>query len=508
MKTSVGLGCLMWMVASASCFQTKDIPPAPGGETNFLRACDKSCSDGLSCVCGVCTRKCTSDNSCNTLDANAVCLSSDAIGDTRMCEPGQRHEAAVCDARCSANRDCRKGLSCQGGLCREEPQVSGGPNAGTGGAVDAGPPTPTGDPLDPNAPLVMLLIDTSGSLSDMPGCTCASPTDCTNCEPDCAGGDQNRWFTMLAALTGSYADFGCQSVPRTSDNGATYDEGYSLPNYVLSSSTSQRGDGLIDAFGPRIQFGLSTFDSEYTYKGGTDLLTRGDFDFAKSEDFFGMFSYAGGDSITPRLRPDGSEIGRAFYPGCQFPFYVDSGIRSASATEGALVLQSASESAGVRSQQLRTQLRSARPYGGTPIAAALDDLYFFFTEDPIGTSIASTRKRHIVLLTDGAPDPDFRDLGCACSSADGCGVAPNQLSCPYPLADDAARHLRCGFGETDCSGPVTALHVVALGVSDTDARAKLDATAAAGGTERARYATDQPELRTALRQVFEQILAQ
>jgi hypothetical protein len=113
MKTSVGLGCLMWMVASASCFQTKDIPPAPGGETNFLRACDKSCSDGLSCVCGVCTRKCTSDNSCNTLDANAVCLSSDAVGDTRMCEPGQRHEAAVCDARCSANRDCRKGLSCQ-----------------------------------------------------------------------------------------------------------------------------------------------------------------------------------------------------------------------------------------------------------------------------------------------------------------------------------------------------------------------------------------------------------
>jgi hypothetical protein len=354
----------------------------------------------------------------------------------------------------------------------------------------------------------MLLIDTSGSLSDMPGCTCTSPADCTNCAPDCAGGDQNRWFTMLAALTGSYANFGCQSVPRTLENGATYDESYSIPNYVLSSSTSQRGDGLIDAFGPRIQFGLATFDGETTYKGGSDLTTRGEFDFAKSQAVFGMFSYAGGAPGTARLRPDGSEVGRVFYPGCQEPYYVDTGIRSASATEGALVLQSVSESPSARSQQLRTQLRSVRPYSGTPIAAALDDLYFFFTEDPIGTSIASTRKRHIVLLTDGAPDPDFRDLRCDCTGADGCGVATTQLSCPYPIAEDAARHLRCGFGEADCSGPITALHVVALAVADPEARAKLDATAAAGGSDRARFATDQPELRTALREVFEQILAQ
>jgi hypothetical protein len=507
MQARVGLGWIVWMLASSACFEVKHVPPAPGGETNFLRACEQSCSDGLSCVCGVCTRKCTSDSTCGGLDANAVCLSSDAVGDTRVCEPGQRHETAVCDTRCSADRECRKGFSCQGGLCREEQVVSNGPSAGTGGAVDAGSSAPTDGPLAPNAPLVMLLIDTSGSLADMPGCVCSSETDCSNCVPDCAAAQQNRWFTMLAALTGSYDNFGCQSQPRSAENGATYDESYPVPNYVLSATTAQRGDGLLDAFGARIQFGLSTFDSEYGYKGGSDLVERNVFDFAKSQDVFGMFSYPADEPTTPRLRPDGSEVGRAFYPGCKAPFYVDSGIRSASATEGALVLQNLEDPASVRSQQLQSQLRSTRPYGGTPIAAALDDLYFFFTQDPAATSIASTRKRHIVLLTDGTPDPDFRDLRCDCRNIEDCGVDPSLLSCPYPTAPEAAKHLHCGFG-TDCSGPITALHVVGLSITDVDARAALDATAAAGGTARAVYAKDQPELRTALRAVFESILAQ
>jgi hypothetical protein len=500
------LSSVILLVVWAACFEAKDIPPAAGGESNFLQACEQSCAEGLECVCGVCTRSCTSDRTCVSLASNAICLGTDAIGDTRVCEQKERSDSPrVCDARCSDDRECRDGLTCRGGLCREAPKVSTGSNAGTGATQDGGP---TSEPmLDPNAPVVMLLVDTSGSLSDMPGCSCTSETDCTNCTPDCGSNEQNRWFTVLAALGGSYASFGCQTLERTADNGATYDEGYTVPNYVLAPAATQRGDGLIDGFGTRIQFGLATFDAESTYRGATDLLARMDFDFAQSGGVNGMFSYAGGTQDAPRQRPDGTTVGRAFYPGCEFPLFVDTGIRSASATEGALVLPGRDLSPSVRSQQLRDQVRRARPYGGTPTAAALDDLYFFFTEDPSGVALPSTQKRHVVLITDGRPDRDMRDLGCACTG-DACGVAPNQLSCPYPTAAEAALHLHCGFGTAACAGPIEALHVVGLSVSDTVDRAELDSIAASGGSGQARFASDQPELRAALRSVFEAILKQ
>jgi hypothetical protein len=356
-----GLISVILLGAWAACFEAKDLPPAPGGESNFLRACERSCAQGLSCVCGVCTRTCTSDRACVSLASNAICLGEDEIGDTRVCEPKQRSESPrVCDARCSGDRECRDGLRCQGGLCREAPTSTNGPTAGTGNAQDAG--SMLVPALDPNAPLVMLLLDTSGSLSDMPGCSCASSTDCTNCTPDCASGEQNRWFTLLAALGGSYSNFACEALERTALNGATYDENYPIPNYVLAPTSSQRGDGLIDAFGPRIQFGLATFDSESTYRGASDLLTQADFDFERSEAVDGMFSYPGGVRAGPRQRPDGTAVGRVVYPGFTVPFYVDRGIRSASATDGALLVTSRDAPPSIRSQQLRDHLRGARPY--------------------------------------------------------------------------------------------------------------------------------------------------
>jgi hypothetical protein len=390
-------------------------------------------------------------------------------------------------------------------LCREAPKSSNGPTAGKGSVHDAGStPEPV---LDPNAPLVMLLVDTSGSMSDMPGCACASPTDCANCTPDCSSGEQNRWFTLVAALTGSYSGFACEAVSRTAENGA-YDQPYLIPNYVLAPSASQRGDGLIDAFGARIQFGLATFDAQYTYRGSSDLLAPTDFDFSKSEGMDGMFSYAGGTQSGPRQRPDGTTVGLSFYPGCTVPFYVDSGIRSASATDGALTVPSRDLSPSLRSQQLWDQLRRARLYGGTPIAAALDDLYFFFTEDPAGLAMPSIRKRHVVLITDGVSDRDFRDLRCECNGGAECVVGLNRLTCPYPTAADAAAHLRCGFDAAACAGPIDAVHIIGLSIASDTNQADLDAVAAAGGTTHARFANDQPELRSALRAVFEEILKQ
>src|SRR5262245_20294604 len=35
-------------------------------------------------------------------------------------------------------------------------------------------------------PLVMLVVDSSGSMEDLPACQCASATDCSECVPDCS----------------------------------------------------------------------------------------------------------------------------------------------------------------------------------------------------------------------------------------------------------------------------------------------------------------------------------
>src|SRR5262245_48573916 len=77
----------------AACFEAKQLPPAPGGESNFLRTCNGTCEAGLRCVCGVCTRVCTSDQTCSDLASNAMCLGTDPVGDTRSCDPAERKQA-------------------------------------------------------------------------------------------------------------------------------------------------------------------------------------------------------------------------------------------------------------------------------------------------------------------------------------------------------------------------------------------------------------------------------
>src|SRR5689334_1004753 len=60
-------------------------------------------------------------------------------------------------------------------------------------------------------PVVMLMVDTSGSMERMPG---------TNDLPNCASTDvnlkKNRWAVTLEALTGSFDTFSCKERNRSS----------------------------------------------------------------------------------------------------------------------------------------------------------------------------------------------------------------------------------------------------------------------------------------------------
>jgi hypothetical protein len=355
-------------------------------------------------------------------------------------------------------------------------------------------------------PRVLLLLDTSGSMQWREGCPCSTPS-CSECLPSCESGERSRWHGLIEALTGSFARASCEAKPRSADADFSYDRNYAIPNVELTGELEQRDDGLLSRFGSYVRFGLATFDSTTAY-GSDELVSEAAFEWSKSRRAAGMNSYAGADPERrerARVRADGSVVGRVYYPASAGPFLIDTGIRSESASEGALVLPNADEDRSTRHARITEQLFGVRPFGTSPIAAALDDMYF-----ALRRNTDSVARDYVVLITDGPSDDDFRKFplpGCDCDSLDTCGGEdPSTMSCPYPLAKDAARYLRCGFSEERCDGPATQLFVVALASPDDAARNELEAIAAAGGSGGTRFVTGLGQLNDALDDVLTRIV--
>jgi hypothetical protein len=116
--------CLVLGVAG-SCGGTTG-GPTNGSESHFLDSCGAAgCPDGLSCLCGVCTRRCGSAEECTPLSAGARCVELDDIPSAKDCESLSLTES-VCDQPCSANAACAvlgASFDCVQGVCREgEPE--------------------------------------------------------------------------------------------------------------------------------------------------------------------------------------------------------------------------------------------------------------------------------------------------------------------------------------------------------------------------------------------------
>ncbi len=377
-------------------------------------------------------------------------------------------------------------------------------------------------------PFVMLVVDSSGSMEDLPACTCASPTDCSNCQPGChlvntfgeppktADGHEakkNRWAVTLEALTGKFKDFECTPLARTAANGMTYDENYSIPYHQpwkcggggacpYPGPDAQETNGILDSYKETLRFGLMTFDGEYTYKGGSDLINEASFNTTLSEGIEGMWSYGGKRPVR--------------YPGCTDLYYVDSGARGITATEGKLITLNSDQCTTPPcdfyqiNSAIQDALLKTRPYGGTPIAASLFDLYEHLKTD-VEDEFKACRPRYGILITDGAPDPDFRDLRCHCGDEDptvpcGGGLDGSTFECPYPLAQDVAKKLVAGDGTADNPKQLDKLFVLGMSVQDADARLTLDKIANAGLTDKALQADDPNTLRSTLDNVFSPLL--
>jgi hypothetical protein len=273
---------------------------------------------------------------------------------------------------------------------------------------------------------------------------------------------------------------------------------------------------MLDEYADRVRFGSATFDGWDTMLGYPPLVALEDFDVERSSGEDGLFSYppvSMGERLT---RPDGSWIGAVAYPNTTTTYQIDTGIRSAQASEGRLLVANDSTGSAVV-QAIQEDLLRVRPYGGTPTAAAFDDLYWYFANDPAAAAERESpdRERHVVFITDGSPDDDYRSFGCNCAhEAEGdCGPNPPndpaEMRCPYPTAEEAVRHLRCGYSETCDEGFVDAVHVVGLGDDDPTVVERLNAMADAGGTVEAWHTetADNPlSLRHALNDLLRSIV--
>ncbi|MEM9073752.1 MAG: PilC/PilY family type IV pilus protein, partial [Myxococcota bacterium] len=360
-------------------------------------------------------------------------------------------------------------------------------------------------------PVVMMLVDSSGSMEKLGNCACVTPA-CTECLPNCAVGspDRNRWNSIVEALTGTYQDFTCVSQDRNSPSFAGEpDFRYFLP-HIAASWSSQNNDGVFDVYRERVRFGLMTFDATSTFLNQGELMTQTNFlarGLAANAAIDGGFSYG-------ERRPFS-------FPGCGEPYMIDNGARNEGAPDdgGRLVSvgREGTDLIGDVNQAVQLALTgdgvtrpALRPYGATPIAGMLSDLDYYFSNHPdvrennLGTNgdpFFQCRTRFGILLTDGRPNQDMRGAPMFCEAM---GNGVGALGCPYDTPTNLAAQM---VAAEDIEG----LYVVGFDVDGTNcggdpdcvaranqAVAELNDIAAAGGTTSALFVSDRASLVAAL----------
>ncbi len=128
-------------------------------ESHFLVSCDKSCAEGLSCICGVCTLLCMETSRCEGLSSAAACRAQ-TVADCS----GDAAPIVACDVDCGADVDCGE-LSeehvCRSGRCRaphftvavsEDNDLDGPDDDPTGSPNGGDTGSPVLEPDPPNVP--------------------------------------------------------------------------------------------------------------------------------------------------------------------------------------------------------------------------------------------------------------------------------------------------------------------------------------------------------------------
>ncbi len=308
-------------------------------------------------------------------------------------------------------------------------------------------------------PVVFVILDTSGSMSYVQGPEFVTPTCAVDATAIAAGDDPalmrdptvtyqySRDMIAKEVLTGTFESFWCRERLRPAGR---FDEGYPVPWYTPEFST-QRADGVIDVNKERIKFAFATFDT---------LL----------DDDTGAL---GGWSLGPNaqfLKP----VGRT-----------NIGLQNATAQWGKLVVAPVTDDSTAvidHNELVQQELLGSIPFGGTPIAPALEDTVWLFANNEAfakktvsndGDPYQKCRPRSVLLITDGRPNMGEGALG-------------------YKTSVQAAERLfKQGYK----------VHVVGFSL-DAATVSRVNDIAIAGGTEEAKLAVTPTQLATALSTVL------
>ncbi len=108
-------------VLAAGC-RGEQSEPQTGSESHFLVSCSMSCDSGFECLCGVCTERCSSNDSCQAILSSAECVAVDSRPPESAC-PAEQGVSAFCDVRCETSADCvslGSEFVCRSGFCRQD----------------------------------------------------------------------------------------------------------------------------------------------------------------------------------------------------------------------------------------------------------------------------------------------------------------------------------------------------------------------------------------------------
>jgi len=325
------------------------------------------------------------------------------------------------------------------------------------------------DDITSPRPVVLMGIDTSGSMEYLPDNTLPS---CTGV----VGSDEyNRFNVAVEALTGTFGTYTCSDIDRASAYVGEIDESYYLHHYppTAAAIASQLPNGVLDSYRERIKFGLMTFDS---WGGGP---TYPDPD-GHQRDQDGMYSY--GHNHSYLCEPDLDGNGTVDCAGWNYPW--DAGARRACDMPapsmacpagkdvlGGIISVGASDlqpDIDTVNAAIQADLLAVRPFGATPLAALLDDMHFYFArntdvlggggpagdeadDDGVATDhgmgsvtgqdpFAGCRKKFGLLFTDGVANVDARPF-CS-NNPHGTGAFGDYgCECPYETAPQQAQML-------------------------------------------------------------------
>jgi hypothetical protein len=354
------------------------------------------------------------------------------------------------------------------------------------------------DPASIVKPLVVFLLDTSGSMEYESGTATNAASEFTVplCEEpnvnsptlfDVGNFPSSRLIVAKEVLTGSYRDYWCRYDYRDSNPDAV-DFEYPVPHVKACSGSgttacnapAQEFDGLLDVYRDFIQFGFMTFDSREDGGVGEE----------------GMWSYgpaAGADS-TLNLGVKNTTWGEPNvaneWDAETYSWTMSDDNREIN-NRGQLMAPPAAgqddfSTLREMNRMLQYEVNSTIGYWGTPLAPMLEDAEWFLREHPnvrpwnavnqTGDPYSNCRERIVVLITDGRAS-----MGEAVGG--------------YPTTIEAIESLKA----TPPSTQHPKVYVVGFNLENEDASLLDEVADHADGTFMADTATG---LRTALAEIF------